>query len=160
MNGVASSSPLTRLHTCAVPGTVRLKGLYFVRVMSIPSGYRYGRRTTPGSKCKLSQLFLKAKLTVAKSTQKTALNPINNCCAAYDPWDPEISHNNKALTQVETTSLYTYNDKDGSIYCRQRSATYLLPSQQDSVALKLWQLSRGRPIDVRFYDVLYRPISA
>ncbi len=61
----------------------------------------------------------------------------------------------RILKQVETTSLYTYDPKRDAISCRQRSATYLLPSQQDPVALKMWQASRGRPVDVRFYDVVY-----
>jgi hypothetical protein len=30
-----------------------------------------------------------------------------------------------------------------------------LPSQQDPMAMKLWEMSRGRPIDVRFYDVIH-----
>lgn len=60
----------------------------------------------------------------------------------------------KILKQIETASLYK-RKSDGSISCRQRSATFLLPSQQDPVALRLWQITRGRPIDVRFYDVEY-----
>lgn len=60
----------------------------------------------------------------------------------------------KILKQIETASLYK-RTPDGSISCRQRSATFLLPSQQDAVALRLWQITRGRPIDVRFYDVEY-----
>ena len=61
----------------------------------------------------------------------------------------------RILKQVETTSLYSYDPKRDVITCRQRSATYLLPSQEDPVALKMWQASRGRPVDVRFYDVVY-----
>jgi hypothetical protein len=69
------------------------------------------------------------------------------------------------LKQIETASLYRLvqppeqrgNDNKNNmiIQCRQRSATFLLPSQQDPVALRLWQMARGRPIDVRFYDVTY-----
>ena len=58
------------------------------------------------------------------------------------------------LKEVETTSLY-HLQTDGSIQCRQRSATFLLPSQDDPMALQMWQAARGRPIDVRFYNVLY-----
>mmetsp|Transcript_23488 Transcript_23488/g.34808 ORF Transcript_23488/g.34808 Transcript_23488/m.34808 type:complete len:328 (-) Transcript_23488:12-995(-) len=63
------------------------------------------------------------------------------------------------LKEIETASLYTAvrNEKGDvtEIKCRQRSATFLLPSQQDPMAYKMWELSRGRPIDVRFYDVSY-----
>jgi len=58
------------------------------------------------------------------------------------------------LKEIETTSLYTLVNKD-SVICRQRSATFLLPSQQDPMALRMWQATQGRPIDVRFYDVQY-----
>ena len=58
------------------------------------------------------------------------------------------------LKEVETTSLYTLLG-DGTVQCRQRSATFLLPSQQDPMALQMWQATRGRPIDVRFYNVQY-----
>mmetsp|Transcript_13816 Transcript_13816/g.15343 ORF Transcript_13816/g.15343 Transcript_13816/m.15343 type:complete len:356 (-) Transcript_13816:100-1167(-) len=58
------------------------------------------------------------------------------------------------LKEVETTSLYTFVDSD-NITCRQRSATFLLPSQQDPMALRMWQATGGRPVDVRFYDVQY-----
>eukprot|EP00568_Trieres_chinensis_P007800 CAMPEP_0183303090 /NCGR_PEP_ID=MMETSP0160_2-20130417/8656_1 /TAXON_ID=2839 ORGANISM="Odontella Sinensis, Strain Grunow 1884" /NCGR_SAMPLE_ID=MMETSP0160_2 /ASSEMBLY_ACC=CAM_ASM_000250 /LENGTH=400 /DNA_ID=CAMNT_0025465949 /DNA_START=73 /DNA_END=1275 /DNA_ORIENTATION=- len=62
------------------------------------------------------------------------------------------------LKEIETASLYTFVGP-GEVQCRQRSATFLLPSQQDPVALKLWEMSRGRPIDVRFYDVTYTKAS-
>ena len=61
--------------------------------------------------------------------------------------------------EIETASLYTAirNEKGDvtEIKCVQRSATFLLPSQQDPMAYKMWELSRGRPIDVRFYTVSY-----
>lgn len=59
------------------------------------------------------------------------------------------------VKEVETTSLYAYDSKNDSIRCRQRSAVFLLPSQQNAMAMKMWEYSRGRPIDVRFFDVLY-----
>ena len=63
------------------------------------------------------------------------------------------------LKEIETASLYTaLKGDDGSvqkILCRQRSATFLLPSQQDPMAYKMWEMSRGRPIDVRLYDIVY-----
>jgi hypothetical protein len=63
------------------------------------------------------------------------------------------------LKEIETASLYTaVRDEKGNVIeikCRQRSATFLQPSQQDPMAYKMWELSRGRPIDVRFYDVSY-----
>lgn len=78
---------------------------------------------------------------------------------------PINSNNNKPNTygapapsrikEIETTSIYTYNAAKDIIECRQRSATYLVPSQEDPIALQMWQASRGRPIDVRFYDMVY-----
>jgi hypothetical protein len=59
------------------------------------------------------------------------------------------------LKEIETISLYTYDPEKDIISCRQRSATFLLPSQESPVALQMWQASRGRPVDVRFYDVLF-----
>jgi len=60
------------------------------------------------------------------------------------------------LKEVETTSLYTYNPSTNEIRCQQRSATFLLPSQSSPIAYKMWEAARGRPIDTRFYDVIYR----
>jgi hypothetical protein len=57
--------------------------------------------------------------------------------------------------EVETASLYTYEAASDTISCRQRSATFLLPSQQNPTALRLWQAAGGQPVDVRFYDVKY-----
>ncbi|CAJ1890959.1 unnamed protein product [Cylindrotheca closterium] len=63
------------------------------------------------------------------------------------------------LKEIETVSLYTpgplINGQVQTIKCRQRTATFLLPSQDDPVAYQMWQMTRGRPIDVRFYDVTY-----
>ena len=64
------------------------------------------------------------------------------------------------LKEIETVSLYNAQatNKDGivdTIKCRQRTATFLLPSQDDPIAYQMWQMTRGRPIDVRFYDVTY-----
>jgi len=58
------------------------------------------------------------------------------------------------LKEVETISLYEFIQPN-EIRCVQRSATFLLPSQTDPMALKMWEMARGRPIDVRFYDVTY-----
>jgi len=69
------------------------------------------------------------------------------------------------LKEIESISLYTpvysSNTKEGEkeivneIRCKQRSATYLLPSQDDPMMYKIWQATQGRPIDVRFYDLVY-----
>lgn len=58
------------------------------------------------------------------------------------------------LKEIETTSLYRLISPN-EVRCMQRSATFLLPSQQDQMAFKMWELSRGRPTDVRFFDVVY-----
>lgn len=61
------------------------------------------------------------------------------------------------LKEIETTSLYRLVSPT-EVRCMQRSATFLLPSQTDATAYKLWEMSRGRPTDVRFYDVSYTKI--
>ena len=59
------------------------------------------------------------------------------------------------LKEIETASIYTYNDARDEITCMQRSAAFILPSQQSPIAMKMWEASRGRPVDVRFYHVIY-----
>jgi hypothetical protein len=59
------------------------------------------------------------------------------------------------LKEIETTSLYTYLRDNDEVHCKQRSAAFLLPSKQNEMAMDMWQMSRGRAIDVRFYDVVY-----
>lgn len=72
---------------------------------------------------------------------------------------PSSGGANPNLKEIETISLYTaVPGPDGAIstiQCRTRSATFLLPSQTEPVAYKMWEMTRGRPIDVRFYDVTY-----
>lgn len=60
------------------------------------------------------------------------------------------------LKEIETTSLYTYIPEKDEIHCRQRSAAFLLPSNENPIAMRMWQASGGRAIDVRFYDVSYK----
>ena len=63
------------------------------------------------------------------------------------------------LKEVETTSLYQLivdpKTKVESIKCRQRSASYLVPSQDNPTLFRMWEMSQGKPVDVRFFDVLY-----
>lgn len=59
------------------------------------------------------------------------------------------------LKEIETTSVYMYDPTRDEVRCTQRSAAYLLPSDQNEMAMRMWQLSRGRAIDVRFYEVIY-----
>ena len=70
---------------------------------------------------------------------------------------PQITSNNdnRLLKEIETVSLYKYNPNTDTITCRQRSASFILPSQSSMMALKMWEAARGRPVDVRFYDVTY-----
>jgi len=66
------------------------------------------------------------------------------------------NYKNRQLKQIETISTFTsQNTTTEQIHCIQRTATFLVPSQQDPIALQLWQATQGRPIDVRFYTVLY-----
>jgi hypothetical protein len=79
------------------------------------------------------------------------------------PVGPQASNTttNPILKEVETTSLYTYYDPktvkpgDPLVRCRQRSATFILPSQDNEVQMYLFSAAKGRPVDVRFYDVFY-----
>jgi hypothetical protein len=64
------------------------------------------------------------------------------------------SDRNRLLKQIETISLFQPVD-DKRIKCVQRTATFLVPSQQDPMAMRLWQVSQGQPIDVRFFNVSY-----
>jgi hypothetical protein len=59
------------------------------------------------------------------------------------------------LKEIETMSLYTYIPEKDEVRCQQRSASFLLPSNENLMAMRMWQASQGRAIDVRFYDVLY-----
>ena len=59
-----------------------------------------------------------------------------------------------SVKEIETISVYT-KISDDQIQCRQRTATYLVPSQTDPIAFKKWQLSEGKSVDVRCYDVVY-----
>jgi hypothetical protein len=67
-----------------------------------------------------------------------------------------------SVKEIETISVYTVNDSDHStikeIKCKQRTAMFLVPSQTDPIAFKKWQMSRGQPVDVRYYDVTYSKI--
>merc|ERR1712194_72476 len=74
-------------------------------------------------------------------------------------FDPPI------INEIETVSLYSIlpptDQKEGKvtskvadIQCLQRTATFLVPGE-DSIAMKKFQIARGRPVDVRFYDVTY-----
>lgn len=59
------------------------------------------------------------------------------------------------LKEIETISLYTYDPIKDEVRCQQRSATFLLPSNESPMAMRMWQASGGKAIDVRFYDVRY-----
>lgn len=65
------------------------------------------------------------------------------------------SNPNIILKEIETTSLYTFDPKKDLVRCTQRSAAFLLPSQVSPMTMSMYQASRGRAVDVRFYDVTY-----
>jgi hypothetical protein len=58
------------------------------------------------------------------------------------------------VNKIKTISMYDVDGKD-RITCRQRTATYLVPSQTNSIAFKRWQLSWGRVVVVDCYNVTY-----
>ena len=66
---------------------------------------------------------------------------------------------NRQLKQIETISSFQRQEVTGQIHCVQRTATFLVPSQQDPAAFKMWQMTKGRPIDVRFFHVVYSKIT-
>ena len=92
----------------------------------------------------------------ASEVVRQIISPANNKSPNGIPSaNPQSAPN---LKEIETISLYSVNSEMGKITeikCTQRSATFLLPSQTDPLAYKMWQATRGRPIDVRFYDVTY-----
>lgn len=59
-----------------------------------------------------------------------------------------------SVKEIETISIYKIVSKD-KIECRQRTATFLVPSQTDQISFQKWSISKGRPVDVRYYDVTY-----
>eukprot|EP00804_Cyclotella_cryptica_P029078 CCRYP_005264-RA/>CCRYP_005264-RA protein AED:0.17 eAED:-0.10 QI:0/0/0/1/1/1/2/0/344 len=65
-----------------------------------------------------------------------------------------------SVKEIETSSVYTVDNVEDSsmvkeIKCKQRTATFLVPSQTDPKAFQMWQISRGQPVDVRYYDVTF-----
>mmetsp|Transcript_21566 Transcript_21566/g.43255 ORF Transcript_21566/g.43255 Transcript_21566/m.43255 type:complete len:358 (-) Transcript_21566:267-1340(-) len=79
--------------------------------------------------------------------------------------DAPSGSNAPIIKEIETVSLYTSMPpieqmigeekvKLANIRCIQRTATYLVPGE-DPLSLKKWEIARGRPVDVRFYDVTY-----
>ncbi len=46
-------------------------------------------------------------------------------------------------------------DREFNVKSIARVAMFLLPSQDDPMALQMWQATRGRPIDVRYFNVRY-----
>lgn len=64
-----------------------------------------------------------------------------------------------SVKEIETISVYTVDNAETSamkqINCKQRTAMFLVPSQTDPIAFKKWQMTRGQPVDVRYYDVTY-----
>lgn len=107
--------------------------------------------------------LLKVDLITLKRRQELEASDRFDCSEVSREIVAPIGNNNSpssqqsapVLKEVETTSLYTFDKAKDEIKCRQRSATFLLPSQQNPTAMKMWEAARGRPISVRFYDVLY-----
>jgi len=61
-----------------------------------------------------------------------------------------------SLKEVETVSSYELVS-EGLVRGSQRSLTYLVPSSDPStMQFKMWAATKGRPVDVRTYDVEYK----
>jgi len=97
---------------------------------------------------------------IAKTVNNNNNNNKNN--NDDDARQPQQKRKNtpSVLKEIETTSSYTYFPETDEVHCRQRSAAFLLPSNENEMAMRMWQLSRGRAIDVRYYDVIYSRASA
>jgi hypothetical protein len=106
----------------------------------------------------LSQHFILYAIKKASEVSRQIVAPANKREQENVPMGK--GGKSSLLKEIETSSLYTIlpsaNNDVNEIRCRQRSATFLLPSQQDPMAYKMWEATRGRPIDVRFYDVTYK----
>lgn len=64
-----------------------------------------------------------------------------------------------SVKEIETISVYTVADGSPNVInCKQRTAVFLVPSQTDPIAFKKWQMTRGQPVDIRYYDVTYSKI--
>lgn len=87
------------------------------------------------------------------------IQPVNNNRNSALPTAPSGSRGGgPLLKEIETISLYTSVKPNFEIFAKQRTATFLMPSQTDPMAMKMWEYAKGRPIDVRFYDVYYTKI--
>jgi len=97
---------------------------------------------------------------IAKTVNNNNNNNNNN--NDDDARQPQQKRKNtpSVLKEIETTSMYTYFPETDEVHCLQRSAAFLLPSNENEMAMRMWQLSRGRAIDVRYYDVIYTRASA
>ena len=62
-----------------------------------------------------------------------------------------------SVKEIKTISMYDVDNED-QITCQQSTVMYLVPSQTNPIAFKRWQLSRGRAVDVRHYDVTYTQV--
>lgn len=101
------------------------------------------------------ELVRPATATTTTTTTSVANNGARSPSDAASPPSSPAALTAALVKEVETTSLYTYDKARDEISCVQRSASFLVPSQTDPIALQLWQASRGRPVDVRFYNVRY-----
>jgi hypothetical protein len=106
-------------------------------------------------------ITLNRRQETISDTQFHCSEVVREIVAPVGPQASAVTNTNPILKEVETTSLYTYYDPksvkpgDPLVRCRQRSATFLLPSQENELQMYLFSAARGRPVDVRFYDVFY-----
>jgi len=103
--------------------------------------------------------MLKADLIVLNRKQEITSDNTFDCSEVVReivvPLDQPRQTASPILKEIETISIYTYIPELNEVHCTQRSAVFLIPSNQNAMAMKMWQASRGRAIDVRFYDVVY-----
>jgi hypothetical protein len=61
-----------------------------------------------------------------------------------------------SLKEIETLTSFEVLEGGDRIRSKQRTMTYLVPAQEPgSVEFRMWRATRGRPVDVRDYDVSY-----
>jgi len=90
-----------------------------------------------------------------KGSGNTTTNQAAAAAAAAAQQPPRPTTPAVVLKEIETISVYNYDPVRDVVQCTQRSAAFLIPSDRNDMAMKMWQFSRGRAIDVRSYDVTY-----
>jgi len=138
-------------------------GAYSIIDTPVANPNRYSCLLAPPDGSNTGDLISVDILTLARKFERQSSSPDKFACSEFVRQIVSQAQRNNpnapprpplSVKEIETISIYTVVDND-RIQCRQRTATYLVPSQTDPIAFKKWQLSQGKPVDVRYYDVTY-----